>query len=101
MSTRKRSSAKAGRGTLGSVGSRGDSYDNAPAESVIGLFKTVAIRQQSPWRGLGEVEIAVLKWVWWFNHYRLMEPLGYHPPSVFEANCHRRQQNAPLAATLQ
>jgi transposase InsO family protein len=50
-----------------SVGSRGDSYDNALAESVIGLFKTEVIRRRGPWRGLEDVEFATLEWVWWFN----------------------------------
>jgi len=67
-----------------SVGSRGDSYDNALAETVIGLFKTEVIRQRGPWRGFDEVEFATLEWVWWFNHQRLLEPLGYLPPAEFE-----------------
>jgi putative transposase len=75
-----------------SVGSKGDSYDNALAESVIGLFKTEVIRQQGPWRGLEDVEIAVLEWVWWFNHHRLLEPLGYLPPAEHvEAYYNRRE----------
>jgi transposase InsO family protein len=68
-----------------SVGSRGDSYDNALAESVIGLFKTEVIRQQGPWRNLDHVEYATLDWVHWFNTTRLLEPLGYLPPAEFEA----------------
>ena len=68
-----------------SVGSRGDSYDNALAESVIGLYKTEVIRHEGPWKGLDEVEFATLEWVDWFNHQRLLEPLGYVPPSEFEA----------------
>ena len=83
-----------------SVGRRGDSYDNALAESVIGLFKTEVIRQRGPWRSLEEVEIAVLEWVWWFNHHRLLEPLGYLPPVEFEEYYHRRQQSASLTAAL-
>jgi putative transposase len=67
-----------------SVGSRGDSYDNALAETVIGLFKTEVIRQRGPWRGFDDVEFATLEWVWWFNHQRLLEPLGYLPPAEFE-----------------
>jgi len=63
-------------GIEGSVGSRGDSYDNALAESVIGLFKTEVIRQQGPWRGLEHVEYATLDWVHWFNTQRLLAPLG-------------------------
>jgi putative transposase len=65
-----------------SVGSRGDSYDNALAESVIGLYKTEVIRHEGPWKGLEEVEFATLEWVDWFNHSRLLEPIGYVPPAV-------------------
>jgi putative transposase len=67
-----------------SVGSRGDSYDNALAESVIGLYKTEVIRHEGPWKGLEEVEFATLEWVDWFNHTRLLESTGYIPPSEFE-----------------
>jgi transposase InsO family protein len=77
-----------------SVGSRGDSYDNALAESVIGLYKTELIRQRGPWRGLEEVELSTLEWVWWFNHYRLLEPLGYIPPAEYETTHHRRHGRA-------
>ena len=55
-----------------SVGSRGDSYDNALAESVIGLFKTEIIPRPGPWRSLGDVDFATLEWVWWFNSHRLL-----------------------------
>jgi transposase InsO family protein len=68
-----------------SVGSRGDSYDNALAESVIGLFKTEVIRRQGPWRTLEAVEFATLNWVDWFNPRRLLEPIGYVPPAEYEA----------------
>jgi len=68
-----------------SVGSRGDSYDNALAESIIGLFKTEVIRPKGPWRHLEAVEFATLEWVDWFNHRRLLEPLGYVPPAEYEA----------------
>ena len=67
-----------------SVGSRGDSYDNALAESMIGLYKTEVIRHEGPWKGLDEVEYATLEWVDWFNHTRLLEPIGYVPPAEFE-----------------
>jgi transposase InsO family protein len=67
-----------------SVGSRGDSYDNGLAESVIGLYKTEVIRHEGPWKGLEEVEFATLEWVDWFNNVRLLEPLGYVPPAEFE-----------------
>jgi putative transposase len=68
-----------------SVGSRGDAYDNALAESVIGLFKTEVIRRKGPWRALKAVEFATLTWVDWFNHRRLLEPIGYVPPAEYEA----------------
>ena len=57
---------------------------NALAEFVIGLFKTEVIRQKGPWRSLEDVEFAVLEWVWWFNHHRLFEPIGYLPPAEYE-----------------
>ena len=68
-----------------SVGSRGDSYDNALAESVIGLFKTEVIRRLGPWRHLEAVEFATLDWVDWFNTRRLLEPIGDVPPAEYEA----------------
>jgi putative transposase len=68
-----------------SVGSRGDSYDNALAESVIGLFKTEVIRRKGPWRSLEAVEFATLAWVDWFNHRRLFGPIGFVPPAEYEA----------------
>jgi len=68
-----------------SVGRRGDSYDNAMAESIIGLFKTEVIQRKGPWRHLEAVEFATLRWVDWFNHRRLLEPIGYVPPAEFEA----------------
>jgi transposase InsO family protein len=67
------------------VGTTGDSYDNALAESIIGLFKTEVIRRLGPWRHLEAVEFATLDWVDWFNHRRLLEPLGYVPPAEYEA----------------
>ena len=69
-----------------SVGSRGDSYDNALAESVIGLFKTEVIRRRGPWRTAAAVEFATLEWVNWFNTRRLLEPIGYVPPAEYEAH---------------
>lgn len=68
-----------------SIGSRGDAYDNALAESVIGLFKTEVIRLKGPWRHLEAVEFATLEWVDWFNHRRLLEPIGDMPPAEYEA----------------
>jgi transposase InsO family protein len=66
------------------VGSVGDSYDNALAESVIGLYKTELIRQRGPWRNVAAVEYATLRWVDWFNTRRLLEPIGNLPPVEFE-----------------
>jgi putative transposase len=77
-----------------SVGSRGDAYDNALAETVIGLFKTEVIRRRGPWRSLEAVEFATLEWVDWFNHRRLLEPIGYLPPAEYEA---RYYQQAAVA----
>jgi putative transposase len=67
-----------------SVGGVGDSYDNALAESVIGLFKTEVIRRRGPWKNLESVEYATLEWVDWFNNRRLLEPIGNIPPEEFE-----------------
>src|SRR6185437_981676 len=64
-----------------SVGSVGDSYDNALAETVNGLFKTEVIRRRGPWRSLEAVELATLEWVDWFNNRRLLEPIGNMPPA--------------------
>ena len=71
-------------GAVTSVGSRGDSYDSATAESVIGLYKTELVRNRGPWRTLEELEFATLEWVDWFNHRRLLEPIGDIPPAEFE-----------------
>jgi putative transposase len=68
-----------------SVGSRGDSYDNAMAESIIGLYKTEMIQRKGPWRHLEGVEFATLDWVDWFNTRRLLKPIGYVPPAEYEA----------------
>ena len=73
-----------------SVGSRGDSYDNALAETIIGLFKTEVIHHRGPWRGFDDVADATLEWVSWFNTARLLEPLGYVPPAEFEAQYQAR-----------
>jgi transposase InsO family protein len=81
-----------------SVGSVGDSYDNALAETVIGLFKTEVIRQIGPWKSLEAVEYATLEWVDWFNHRRLLEPIGIIPPAEAEARYYANQQEVALAA---
>jgi transposase InsO family protein len=78
-------------GAACSVGSRGDSDDNALAETIIGLYKTELVRRRGPWRGIDEVEYATLEWVDWFNHRRLLEPIGDVPPAEFEAAFHREE----------
>ena len=77
-----------------SVGSRGDSYDNALAETINGLYKTELIHRRAPWKTRESVELATLAWVAWYNNHRLMEPLGYIPPAEAEANYYRRIRNA-------
>jgi transposase InsO family protein len=84
-------------GAVTSVGSRGDSYDNALAETIIGLYKTELIRRRGPWKGLDQVEYATLEWVDWFNHRRLLAPIGHIPPAEFEAAYHRREDPSPIA----
>ena len=79
----------AANGVVNSVGSRGDSYDNAMAESIFGLYKTELIRNKGPWRGLDDVELATLEWVDWFNHRRLFHELGRIPPAEFEDQHYR------------
>ena len=73
-----------------SVGSRGDSYDNALAETINGLYKTELIHRRAPWKTKESVELATLEWVSWFNHHRLLEPIGYIPPAKAEANYYRQ-----------
>ena len=78
-------------GAVTSVGSRGDSYDNALAETIIGLYKTELIRRRCPWKGIDDVEYGTLEWVDWFNHRRLLEPIGDVPPAEFEAAWQRKE----------
>ena len=78
-----------------SVGSVGDSYDNALAETVIGLFKTEVIRRRGPWRSLEAVEFATLEWVDWFNNRRLLEPIGNIPPAEAEARYYAELETTP------
>jgi transposase InsO family protein len=82
-------------GAAPSVGSVGDAYDNALAESVIGLYKTEVIYRRGPWRGFDDVEYATLEWVARFNTQRLLEPLGYVPPAEFEERYYRAQATQP------
>ncbi len=85
-------------GGVTSVGSRGDSYDNALAESTIGLFKTELIRRRGPWRGIDDVEIATLEYIDWFNHRRLHTAIGDIPPAEHEATYYRDHPPALSAA---
>ncbi len=82
-----------------SVGSVGDSHDNALAESVIGLFKTEVIHRLGPWRSFEAVEFATLEWVDWLNHQRLLEPIGNIPPAEAEANHYAALENLRMAAS--
>ena len=69
------------------TGGVGDSYDNALAETIIGLYKTEVIRKRAPWKTLDEVEYATLEWVDWFNHRRLLAPIGNVPPADSMNRC--------------
>ncbi len=79
-------------GAAASVGSRGDSYDNAVAESVFGLYKAELITMQAPWRTVEDVELATLSWVSWWNNHRLHSAIGDIPPAEFEAAHYAQQQ---------
>lgn len=83
-----------------SVGSKGDSYDNALAETINGLYKAELIHRRAPWKTKKDVEFATLEWVSWFNNHRLLEPIGYIPPAEAEANYYRQLANqaVPMAA---
>ena len=81
-----------------SVGSVGDSYDNALAETINGLYKAEVIHRQGPWRSFEQVELATLKWVHWFNHKRLLEPIGYITPAEAEENFYAALDQVPMAA---
>ena len=83
-----------------SVGSVGDSYDNALAESVIGLLKTEVIHRLGPWRNSDHVEFETLDWVDWFNNRRLLEPIGHIPPAEYEASYHQCQEAPAMVAGL-
>ena len=85
-------------GIESSVGSMGDSYDNAMAESIIGLYKAEVIHRQGPWRSVDAVEYATLNWVDWFNHRRLLEPIGYVPPAGKEEMYYREIEGSAMAA---
>jgi transposase InsO family protein len=85
-------------GIEASVGSVGDSYDNALAETVIGLFKTEVIHPRGPWRTLDAVEYATLEWVDWFNNRRLLASIGHVPPAEYEQAYHRFTEAQAMAA---
>ena len=87
-------------GVDSSVGSVGDSYDNALAESIIGLFKTEVIRRLGPWRNVEDVEFATLEWVWWFNYHRLLGPIGHLPPAEYEELYYEHQEGQTEEAGL-
>jgi transposase InsO family protein len=80
-----------------SVGSRGDSYDNALAETINGLYKTELIHKRGPWKNRESVELATLNWVSWFNHQRLLGSIGYIPPVEAEAQYYRQLANSDSA----
>jgi putative transposase len=84
-------------GAVRSVGSRGDSYDNALAEAVNGLYKAELIHRQGPWRSLEHVELPTAGWVDWWNHRRLHTAIGNIPPAECEARYYRRHQPAAAA----
>jgi len=73
-----------------SVGSRGDSYDNALAETINCLYKAELVHRRAPWKTKESLELATLEWVSWFNHHRLLEPIGYIPPAEAEDNYYRQ-----------
>ena len=82
-----------------SVGSAGDAYDNALAETINGLYKAELIHRRAPWKTRESVELATLEWVSWFNHHRLLGPIGYIPPAEAEANYWRQLANQGAVAT--
>ena len=81
-------------GIAPSVGSRGDSYDNALAETINGLYKAELIHRRGPWKTKESVELATLQWMHWFNHIRLLGPIGYIPPAEAEENYYRQLANS-------
>ena len=89
-------------GAVASIGSVGDSYDNAQAESLIGLYKAECVRRDGPWRGVADLELATLSWVHWFNTARLHSSLGHVPPVEFEESYYRQNptQQQPLPGEL-
>jgi putative transposase len=86
-------------GAVNSVGSKGDSYDNALAETMIGLYKAELVRNRGPWRGLEDLEYATLEWVDWFNNHRLFEAHGQIPPAEYEEIYYRQKGSGREAET--
>jgi putative transposase len=86
-------------GAVTSVGSRGDSYDNALAETIIGLYKTELVAAAAPGRASTKSSTPPWSWVDWFNHRRLLEPIGYVPPVEFEA-AYQRQEDPSYPVRL-
>ena len=80
------------------MGSVGDSYDNALAESINGLYKAETIHRKSTWPDIKAVEMATLTWVSWFNRTRILEPLGYQSPMEFEREYYQSQHELAMAA---
>ena len=85
-------------GIESSVGSVGDSFDNALAETINGLYKTEVIRQQDPWRNIEDVEFATLTWVDWFNNRRIAERIGNVPPTEMEIEYYQQLEGSAMAA---
>ena len=73
-----------------SIGSRSDSYDNAVTQTINGLYKAELIHHRAPWKTKESLELATLEWVSWFNHHRLLEPIGYISPAEAEENYYRQ-----------
>ena len=87
-------------GVKPSVGSKGDSYDNALAEMINGLYKAELIHRRAPWKTKEAVELTTMEWVSWANNHRLLEPIGYIPPAEAEANYYAQlaRRTAAVAA---
>ncbi len=79
---------------------RGDSYDNALAETIIGLYKTEPVYRRGPWSRLEDVELATLEWVWWFNNHRLLKPIGLVPPAEHEEVYYNELNTPAMLETL-
>lgn len=87
-------------GAACSVGTTGDSYDNALAESTIGLYKTELIRKNGPWKTIDDIELATLEWVDWYNHRRLHSGIGNIPPAEHESVYYAKQESGTVAEVI-